>query len=318
MNDAKIDLNLLRLFEALIGERHVSRAASRVGLSQPAMSHALKKLRLMLNDPILVRRGAEMVPTPTALRLSPKVREVLAISVSIVRGEHAFDPATCNRTFQLGMSDYASSLILPGLLSEVRRQAPDVRIHVRHIGRANGVEATTSGEVDLAVAGFFRTDGLKSQSLAVEKYKCAVWRGNRQVKRALTLDHYLTLPHLLVDSAGDTSGIVERELTLRGLHRNVACIVPHFLVAPTVLKGTDMILTLVEGALQKSAAACDLRLLDPPLPLPDYRACVVWNDAGDSDKPLQWLRHLIGDVASHSPGCTAQSQVVGPVRGEGR
>lgn len=302
MNDRRLDLNLLLLFDILIDEAHVSRAAQRAGLSQPAMSHALNRLRHMLNDPVLVRQGARMVPTSTALRLAPRIRELLATSSALVREQQAFSPESCDREFRLGMTDYAGSFILPRLLPALRRRAPGVRIVAYHVGRSSGSQALAGGDVELAVGSFFATKGLQLQPLMRERYKCAVWAGNCKVGDRLTLDEYLAMPHLLVSSAGEEGGIVDFELSLRNLRRNIICTVPHFLVAPRIIAGTDMVLTLMEGMFDPKAAHRDLRLLDTPLELPDYKCWIAWDERSGSDKGLRWLRTLIVEVAAGPVG----------------
>jgi DNA-binding transcriptional LysR family regulator len=293
MNNLHVDLNLLHLFEVLVSERHVSRAANRVGLSQPAMSHALRKLRQLLNDQILVRKGIAMVPTPAALRLLPAVREILTNSLDLVRGEQNFEPSSYRRTFRLGMTDYASLVILPKLAIALRRNAPNTRIVVTHVGRRDAAEAVKSGEIELAIGAFPRTAGLNSLLLSTERYKCAVWRGNKQIRGKLSLERYLSLPHLLVDAAGEANGVMDIELARLNLQRNIVSIVPHFLVAPSMLRQTDMILTLVERLLRKEEHSSQLRIIDPPLKLPDYRLSMIWDQHSNSDKALEWFRRLV-------------------------
>ncbi|GGA82200.1 transcriptional regulator [Nitratireductor aestuarii] len=295
MSKRRIDLNLLQLFDALVRERHVSRAAERAGLSQPAMSHALKRLRQMLDDPILVRQGAEMLPTATALRLAPKVAEILRDAHTLVGDSEEFVPGACERTFRIGMTDYASASFLPRLLTEIRRQAPQVRVMVRHVGRSQGGKAVTEGQVDLAMGSFLQEPGLTLYPFSSERYLCAVAREHGFRGERISLEEYLALPHLLVATTGEEIGIVDFELSLRNLRRNIVCIVPHFLVAPALLQNTDMVLTLMEGILRNNEELCKLRLFHPPIEIPEYRSYLAWREETGSDKGLQWLRNLIID-----------------------
>ena len=301
MNYRKVDLNLLLLFDALMRERHVSRAGERVGLSQPAMSHALKRLRLMFNDPILVRQGSEMVPTPLALRLSPKISGILDDSFSLVGSEQEFEPAECERTFRIGMTDYANASFLPGLLSELRRQAPSARVMVRHVGRNHGARAIAEGEIDLALGNFLQDENLRLHSLTMERYICAISTDHSFKGTEMSLEDYLSLPHLLVASTGEESGLVDFELSLRNLRRNIVCIVPHFLVAPMLIQNTDMVLTLMEGVLRNNEELYKLRLIDPPIEIPEYRSYLAWDQSTENDKALQWLRGLIVELFSATP-----------------
>lgn len=296
MNHRGIDLNQLVLFEALVRERHVSRAAERVGLSQPAMSQALARLRVLFNDPILERQGAHMVPTPTALRLLPRVSEILTQSMTLVTGEQPFVPADCERTFRLGMTDYASACFLPDLLGALRKQAPAARILVLHFGRNQGAAAVLDGEVDLAMGNFLQQDHLGLHPLSVEKYVCAVAQDHPFAGDRMTLDEYLSYPHLLVASSGEASGIVDFELALRGRKRNIACTVPHFLVAPMLLTRTTMILTLMERLLRQNEEKYGLRLLEAPITIPEYRSYLAWDPGRESDKAVRWVRSLIVEL----------------------
>jgi DNA-binding transcriptional LysR family regulator len=256
------------------------------------MSHALRRLRAMLNDPILVSVGRGMQPTPTALRLAPAIRDIMAKASSLTSSA-AFEPARCDRRFVLGMSDYAASCILPALSVALYHAAPGAQLVVRHVGRGDGPVFVESGEVDLAVGTFQNTQRLRTAFVMEERYLCAVWRGNKRVKGRLTLAQYLKLSHVLVESRGDSGGVVDFELSRNNLRRNIAMIVPHFLVAPAILRGTDLILTLAEGVLRKQAKASDLRLLPPPLELPSSRIEMLWHARNEEDASMRWLRGLI-------------------------
>lgn len=298
MAQREVDLNLFMIFEALMRERHVSRAANRIGLSQPAMSHALKRLRHMFNDPILVRQGTRMVPTQTALRLTPKISEIIANSFSLVAQEQDYIASECVQTFKLGMTDYASSAFLPRLLPEFSRQAPSARIMVRHVGRSNGAKAVAEGQVDMALGNFLQPENIRLHPLTMERYVCALSRNHPFEGDRMSLEEYLSFPHLLVASAGEEGGIIDFELSLRSMSRNIVCTVPHFLVAPMLIESTNMVLTLMEGALRKSAELYNLRVIDTPIEIPEYRSFLAWDSGTEGNKALNWLRQLIIDTFS--------------------
>jgi DNA-binding transcriptional LysR family regulator len=256
------------------------------------MSHALRRLRSLLKDPILVSVGRSLQPTPTALRLAPVVRDIIAKAASLT-SDAAFDPARCDRRFVPGMSDYAAACILPALSAALHHAAPNVQIVVRHVGRGDGPVLVESGEVDLAIGTFMNTQALRTAFVMEEPYLCAVWRGNKQVKSGLTLAQYLKLSHVLVESRGDAGGVVDFELSRSNLRRHISVIIPHFLVAPAILRGTDLILTLAEGVLRNQAKASDIRLLAPPLDLPSSRLEMLWHARNEEDASMRWLRGLI-------------------------
>jgi DNA-binding transcriptional LysR family regulator len=233
-----------------------------------------------------------MQPTPTALRLVPIVRDIID-KASNLTSDVAFEPARCDRRIVLGMSDYAALRILPTLNIALQNAAPSVRLVVRHVGRGDGPILVDSGEIDLAIGTFLNTQRLRTELVIEEPYLCAVWRGNKQVKGPLTLAQFLELSHVLVESRGHSGGVVDFELSRRNLRRHISCIVPHFLVAPWIVRGTDLILTLAEGALRHQAKALDLKLLQPPFELPSSRLEMLWHTRNEDDTAMRWLRKLI-------------------------
>ena len=293
MNYRRLDLNLLPLFESLLSERHVSRAAARSGISQPAMSHALSRLRRMLDDPILIRGKSGMQPTPAALRLAPLVRDILTRAEALAGRTGAFEPQTCDRTFILGTTDYAASRLLPAIGAEMSTVAPKARLVVRHIGRSEGIRAVESGDVDIAIGTFPGAHRLRSQILSEERYLCAVWKGNQQVKTRISLAQYLKLSHVLVEARGDPEGVVDFELNRRNLRRHIVCVVPYFLMAPALIRGTDLILTLSEGVLRDQIDSAELKLMPPPLSLPKSRIELLWHERDEKDAAMRWFRGIV-------------------------
>jgi len=293
MNYRGLDLNLLRVFDVLLDERNVSRAAARIGLTQPAMSHALNRLRLAFDDPILTRVGQEMQPTRKAIELAPSIREILDRVARLSAHNAAFDPKQSHRSLVIGMTDYAASRVLPDLVSELAEQAPKMRLVVRHVARGDGPQAVEAGDIDLAIGIFLNVQQLRSHVLDEERLMCAIWAGNTQVQQRLSLDQYLKMQHVVVATRGDTGGVVERELAKLNLQRSIFCVVPHALVATAILPKTNLILTLGEGALRDQQKQRDLRILPPPIPLPKARFEMVWHTRTEADAAMQWIRRLI-------------------------
>ncbi len=194
MNDLRrIDLNLLVILDALLSEQHVTRAAERLHLSQPAVSHALARLRDLLGDPLLVRAGASLVPTPQALELMAPLAEALA-QVQSLLAPNTFDPATARRTFRLAMSDYGAAIVLPGLIRTLRREAPGIDLQISHASREGMLEGVLNGDIDVA-AGVFpeMPNELRSTPLFEEHYVCLVDRNSLPADGACsTLPTYLS------------------------------------------------------------------------------------------------------------------------------
>ncbi len=297
MNIASTNLNLFVAFDALVAEGSVSRAAKRVGITQSAMSNALKQLRTVLDDPLFTRVSHGIVPTPRALALAVPVREAMRLLEGSL-SPRRFDPGSARRTFVLLASDYVELVLLPPLLGRLGEVAPGVRIEVRPWGLHEVPEALQRSEADLMV-GFYDKVPLRHRSALLfdERYVCVVRRGHPVVKKTLTLQKYVSLRHILVSQkAGATSGI-DRALAARGLSREVAVRVSHFLNVPALVARTDLVAALSARIAEPFARAFDLRVLPPPLPLPKSRIGMVWHEATDTDPAQVWLRALVREVS---------------------
>lgn len=203
MNDLRrIDLNLLVILDALLSEQHVTRAAERLHLSQPAVSHALARLRDLLGDPLLVRQGGGLVATARALELAAPLADALA-QVQSLLAPNRFDPASARRTFRLAMSDYGAALLLPGLARALREQAPGIDLVISHASREGMQEGVLSGEIDLAAGVFPDLPAeLRSTPLFEEHYACLVDRDSLPPGGVLDLPTYLARPHVLLEMRG--------------------------------------------------------------------------------------------------------------------
>lgn len=303
VNLGALDLNLLRVLDALLGERHVTRAARRVGLSQPATSHALARLRAALGDPLLVRGpGGALVPTPRAAALQPRLRAALDAVAAALRGDAPFDPATARSTFRIATGDYAEMVILPGLMARLARDAPHVDLRV--VPPASGGderEGLAAGEVDVVLAprrGPGGAAGLYERRLFDETFTCLVRRGHPATAQRLTLARYEALSHVLVAPRGTPGSFVDDALAALGRRRRVALTVPHFLVAPHVVAATDLIVTLASRIADVVAGPLDLVALPPPLELPGFTMSLWWHERNHHDPAQRWLRDAIATVAT--------------------
>jgi DNA-binding transcriptional LysR family regulator len=296
---AGIDLNLLLALDALLLEENVTRAAARIGLSQPATSHALSRLRELLVDPILVREGGTMRSSALGRRLAPEVRRILAEVEVALFGHHLFDPLSSKRTFRLAANDYCGAVLLPDLVARMRSAAPGTRLDVREqIGPAPIAELAR-GELDLALGTFLeQAPELTTQVLFEESFVCLVRRGHPAARRQLTLEAYAALDHLLVVSPGYGPGVVDHALSQLGMKRNVAVRVPHFLVAPAIVAKSDLIVTLPARLAVGSAHLDGLLRLVPPLALRAFPVSAAWHPRAESEPALVWLRGVLLAAAS--------------------
>jgi len=292
----RIDLNLLVILDALLEERHVSRAAERLAMTQPAVSHALNRLRELLGDPLLVRSGNQMQLTRRAFELAGPLREVLGGVRRLVLGD-AFDPASAELELRLGMSDYGTWVVLPGLLPVLRREAPGIHLEVRQASRLDMAEQVASGELDGALGVFpLLPEGLRVQRLFEERFVCLCASQTLGTSARLNLDDYLAAPHLRVALQQSPAEEIDSHLEKLGRRRQVAATVPHFSVAPSLLAGTDMVLTIAARMLPDDLDRFGLASFEPPLKLAPFDFVQIWSDATDDDPARRWLRGKLAEV----------------------
>ena len=293
MNDLRrVDLNLLVILDALLSEQHVTRAAERLHLSQPAVSHALARLRDLLGDPLLVRAGSGLVATPRALELIGPLAEALA-QVQALLAPNAFDPGTAQRTFRLAMSDYGAAIVLPELVRTLRREAPGIDLQISHGSREGMLDAVLNGDIDLA-AGVFPElpNELRSTPLFEERYVCLVDRASLGADGVLDLPTYLARPHVLLEMRGSGTPEIERALTALRERRRVAVSLPHWSVAPEFIRGTDLILTVAYRAV-RDIDERTLMVVPPPFPIPPFTFVLAWHKRRGGDQALNWLNGRI-------------------------
>lgn len=298
MNLASIDLNLLVAFDVLLAEQSVTRAARRLGLSQPAMSSALGRLRRLIGDPILVRTTTRMVPTPRATELVGPVRQILNQVEAALSTPAPFDPASTRRRFRIATNDYVECVLLPKLVREIAREAPGIDLDVVQLGPTYPEEGLQTGKLDLAIGFAHNVPAqLHSFDLFNDRFICAVRADHPTVGRRITPRQYADLPHIMVAPMGGVTGIVDSALSLHHLERRVAVTVPHFVVTPLVVAQSDCIVTLAERVARSFADVLPLRLLKPPVLLPAIRVAMAWHERSGHDPAQQWLRDTLKRIS---------------------
>ncbi|GJG96050.1 LysR family transcriptional regulator [Cupriavidus pauculus] len=292
-----IDLNLLVVLEALLAERHISRAALRLQLSQPAVSHSLARLRQLLDDPLLVRGQGGLVLTPRAHELTGPLAEALA-QVRILLGPGGFQPATARRTFRLAMSDYGALVVLPRLLRALRRAAPSIDLVVTQASRETMTALIADGQLDVALGAFaFEPEGVRTAVLFDDDFACAVDAAT--VRDTGRLDHvaYLARSHVLVTAATERSEAIDAAVTRLGGRRKIACSVPHWSVAPALIVGTNMVLTTARRSLE-ALADTRLAIFEAPFTIPGFTYSMIWPEKADADPGHTWLRDRVREATT--------------------
>lgn len=294
---SSIDLNLLVVLRALLRERHVTRAARQVGLSQSATSHALSRLRELCGDPLLVRHGRSLELTPRATQLMPGLERGLAELQGVVTSEPAFDPKRARRSFSLGTADYVQALLLAPLLRALQHAAPGVDLN--SVTFPNLSELLVSGNLDLAISVTAAiAPGLSTQALFDDGFVCMVRKGHPEVRSKLSLDRYLSLRHVLVTPSGTPGSFVDSELERRGLSRRVALSVSSFLIAPVVVAETDFISTAPELLARRMAKRFALHIVPAPFQIPRFGLSLAWHPRFDDDPAHGWLREFVSHFSA--------------------
>ena len=296
-----IDLNLLVVFNQLLIDKRVSIVAETLGLTQPGVSNALKRLRTLLEDELFVRTSHGMEPTPRALELAEPVAYALGALHGALTQRATFDPAASTRTFTLAVTDIGEIYFLPPLMEVVARTAPNIRISTVRNTAVSLKEDLEAGRVDLAVglipglqAGFFQ------RRLFKQRYVCMFRRGHPAADQPMTLDLFQSLEHVVVVSAGTGHSEIDTMLDRAGIRRRVRVVVPHFIAVGHILHSTDLIASVPERFAMRCVEPFDLVYVPHPATLPEIAIKLFWHAKYHRDPANRWLRQLLVEHFSDS------------------
>ena len=302
MNDPdlrSLDMSALLVFDALLEAGSVTGAARRLGMTQSAVSHALKRLRDLWRDPLFVRRAGRMVPTQRALALAPGLTGALRELRAVLGEAGRFDPAASRRRFVLGMSDYAASLFLPPLLARAAGDLDRLTFLVRHTSHAIGLEMLDRGEVECVIGNFPPAPArLREAFLLEEEFVCAARIGHPLFADDFDLAAYAAARHVNVSLAGEPAGLPDRFLARRGLKRHVALGIGHFLLLPQVLAASDLVATEPRTVLTPFRDGFGIATRPPPFETDRFGFSMLWHARSDGDAALHWLRAQIQAIAA--------------------
>ncbi|HSI58622.1 MAG TPA: LysR family transcriptional regulator [Ideonella sp.] len=296
-----IDLNLLAAFDALMNERNVTRAAVRVGVSQPAMSAALSRLRNLVGDPLFLRSAEGLLPTPRSRDLAEPISQALRQIESALVDEPAFVPRDAALTFTLGLSDYPAFVLLPTLLQALGKQAPGVSLSVRAFSdRDSAVDLLDAGTIDAAVGvpPTHSESRILTRTILRDEFVTIMRRDHPTARRGMDMKAFLALPHVLVSPEGDRHGLVDEALAKLGKRRTLALTLPQMFAAPAVVAQTDMTATVMRRVALNSAARRKLVLFPPPVKLPPVNFDLIWHRRNDGHVGQRWLRELVEALAA--------------------
>ena len=291
MNLSKVDLNLFIVFDAIYTEANLTRAGQIVGITQPAVSNALSRLRETFNDPLFVRTAQGMVPTPMAQNIIGPVRNALQLLRVSVQESRIFNPLQANKTFRISMTDLTEAVILPPLFQRLRRQAPAVQIESFLAKRRETTKELAAGRIDFAVDAPLNTDPqVRHVKLLEDRYVCAMRKGHPLAKDKISLDDYLSLTHIHISSRRSGLGLVDLALGKMGIQRKIALRSQHYLMASQVMQQTDMAMTVPESfAHRHGLHAVDLPVND----VPAQETHLYWHESTDQDPANRWMREQL-------------------------
>jgi DNA-binding transcriptional LysR family regulator len=304
---SRVDLNLLVLFEVVLKERHVGRAAEKLNLSPSAVSHGLGRLRRLLNDPLFLKMPKGVVPTARATELAEPIADILLRVGRVVSSAAPFDPSTSTRRFIVGAPDGISAVLLPRLLSELQSIAPRVDIGVRqllptpgetlpNLAWRNAFAELEARDMDIAVLPSEHIPPRFHKRLLFDEDFVVVMRAGHPIASSLSLERYCDAKHLVVSLTGDAYGFVDRVLQEQGRSRRVALTAPNFMLALPLVAESDMIAAVPRRLAAMHASRFDLDIKEAPLSLGRFQLNAVVSKAAMMDIGVSWLLEVIGST----------------------
>jgi DNA-binding transcriptional LysR family regulator len=299
----KVDLNLLLVFEALLQVKNVTQAGALVGISQPATSFALSKLRQLLNDPLFVRTPQGMQPTPQALVLAKPIQQALGLIRNDVLQRTELDLLTTTRRFTIAMTDVAEMVFLPRLLRLLKEEAPLANLKTVIMSSAELEIALEAGSVDLAIGLFpdLKRASFYQQRIFQHPFVCIVRSDHPTIGRRMSMQQFLDASHAVIEAEGRNHEIFEQVLQRRGLKRRVLLSVPHFLSIPMVIADSDLVVTVPYVLGEVFSRSTKIRLVPPPVKVANYDVRQYWHERYHKDPANRWLRTAIAERFKKGP-----------------
>jgi DNA-binding transcriptional LysR family regulator len=317
---SQIDLNLFVVLEAIYREGNLTRAGQQLNLTQPAISHALKRLRDMLQDPLFIRQGAHMMPTPFTRNMIEEVRQALQILEVSVSQAHNFVPEHTRRNFHISLWEYLEALILPPLLRRLTHASPGMTITTSRVKRRDIETELASGSLDLAIEiPMTMSDRIRQKWLLNEPFVVVARNGHPAINGTLELETYLAQRHIQVSSRRQGPSLIDVELSRRGFRRQVCLRSQHNFTACMVVSQTDMLLTLPERHARLLNVGSMNQVFPFPLLVPRLEAHLYWHESVENDPANRWLREQIENVLSlQTPEPGTPRPLGGKQHGRGR
>ncbi|MGZ5237593.1 MAG: LysR family transcriptional regulator [Caldimonas sp.] len=297
MHIRELDLNLLRVFDAVYRQRSVSRAAEALGLSQPAVSQSLTRLRLLIKDALFIRAAGGVLPTAAADALAHSVQQAMLLLEQGLHASASFDPALARRTFRLHMSDIGEAEFLPGLMQRVRGAAPGIRIETHQLDYAQIEEALDAGKIDVAFGYLPGVEKTEQQRLFMESYVVLARADHPVLTARPSQDVLARLDYVVVRHHTETAKVLDR----LSLSTKVRLSIPHFMVIPAIVGATDLAVVLPLRIARKFAAGGRFRIARPRWAIAGIPIALHWSRRARADPGVRWLRQLAIDLFREPP-----------------
>ena len=304
MNIRSIDLNLLKVFSALARERSVTKAADAVGLSQPAVSHALRRLRDLMNDDLFVRAADGMQPTERCRELAPAIEASLKMLEDALMVKEVNDPANLQATYRLGMNDLFSTLLVPGLIAAASDQAPNVSLRFLHTLEINkslsdAYSDLDAGTIDMTIIQDFDTPSrFGRELLGASDFVCAARASHPGFGPKVSLEQYTRFGHIMITTLDAEYGRIDEALAKKGIRRNIQLRVPHYSAALSATAQTDLIYTMPRILAPHAQQAFGLQISELPFEAPLRKIFQVWHKTRTKEFGHQWLRSVVSEAAN--------------------
>ncbi|HSV52571.1 MAG TPA: LysR family transcriptional regulator [Burkholderiaceae bacterium] len=297
----KIDLHLIRVLHTVLTERSVSRAAIRLGMHQPAVSAALKRLRDLSGDPLLVRSGSGMVPTDAALRMIEPSASILRAAEVLFTGARGFEPKSATNTFRVAASDYLDPLFLPQLVAQIKTQAPLCHIEIHPLSADSDYhEHLAQGDVDVVIGNWLTApDDLHMGRLFADEVVCLVARDHPAVRRKWDMASWLEAEHIApTPTHPGAKGVIDEHLDALGLQRNITARCPHFGLIPAMVASSLLVMTTGRQYCERYVDQLPLKILECPVDFPRLMYYQLWHERTHASNSAKWLRERVKSVAA--------------------
>jgi DNA-binding transcriptional LysR family regulator len=297
MDIKNVDLNLLVVFDVMVEQRSVTRAAEALGLSQPATSAALARLRTLFADPLFVKTGPAMQPTPRALALATPIRRVIETLKEEVLQASAFSPTTADKIFHVIAPDIAEVILLPRLLARLRSEAPGAKLRVTSMPRVAAAEALESGRAELALGYFpdLQKTGFFQQRLFKHRYVCIVRTGHPSIGSRLSMKQYLAAQHAVVWPEG-REHLVDRFMHSKQVQRQVVVELSHFMSLLSIIANSDLVATVPDDLAEFFVRQGGIRAVASPVKAPEVEVHQFWHQRLHKDAANVWLRGVVQET----------------------